>query len=158
MKMVPGVALIVFTVGLLGELAGGWWHPAGEPSGANMPQAHAPLTAGDGPPNAYIEFGRPGRWMTQGSSCWSSGDSERCADMAPVEDLSLPGIVVRRGSVGRIHLGFDPTSAELDIGKTSVHVGAGRTISFAALRPGMLDLYVNRGNDEVTYFARLVVR
>ena len=156
--MIPGGVLLAFTVWLLGGLAGGWWQAVGEPSGANMPRARAPQVAGDGPPNAYIEFGRPGRWMTQGSSCWASGDSERCADMAPAEDLPLPTIVVRRGSVGRIHLGFDPTSAELDIGKAPVHVGAGRTISFLVARPGVLDVYLNRGNDEVEYFGRLLVR
>jgi hypothetical protein len=129
------------------------------PHGANAPTGRAPHAVRGAPPAAYIEFGHPGRWMVQGSSCWTSGDSQRCVDTVPPGDLEgLPTLHVKRGSSGRVHLGFDPSSAQLSIGAHDVTAGTGRTVAFTALRDGIVVLFVDRGSDDVTYVARIVFR
>ncbi len=130
--------------------------PVGTPHGANQPTAPAPHVASPGPPSAYVEFGRPGRWMAQGSSCWSSGGVEGCADAVPPEDLPrVPRLVVARGADGRIHLGFDASSAELTLGGRPLPVHGSRTLTFTARRAGLLLAFVNHGSDDATYVARI---
>src|SRR4051794_3851656 len=128
------------------------------PTAGNMPAASAPRAIDGAPPDAYIEFGHPGRWMVQGSSCWTSGNSSRCADAVAVEMMKgLPLSVVKSGSTGRIHLGFTPTKMELTIGKRHVEATLGRTITFKVTRGGIVDLFVNHGSDDAQYFARVDV-
>lgn len=122
----------------------------------NLPPGSAPHAVKGGPPNAYIEFGRPGKWMLQGSSCWQSDNSERCVDAVPVEWMpGVPTLSVPRGAAGHVHLAFAPTGVQLSIGGRPVKVSATRTLDFTATRPGLVDLFVNHGPDDVEYFARL---
>jgi hypothetical protein len=135
---------------------------AGTPQGAFMPKAPAPQVATGAPPNAYIEFGGPGRWMVRGSSCWTTtdatgGGTTRCADtIAPEQMPGVPRLTVSRGAVGHIHLGFAATHAELTIGRHPVPVTGTRTLTFTARRAGILTLFVNHAHDDATYVARIV--
>jgi hypothetical protein len=142
---------------VLGALAlSGCGSGAGTPSGSNAPPESAPAAGGTIPPPAYIEFGEPGHWMSRGSSCWSSGGVAGCLDAAsPENDPNLPELIVGRGATGRIHLGFDPSSAHLTVGGLPVRVHAGRTITFTAHRPGIVLLDVDQEHGSASYDARL---
>lgn len=147
------------TVCVLGLMLAGCGGRVGTPSGPSMPTGPAPRVVHGAPPAAYIEFGRPGRWMSQGSYCWMTGNSEACADGIPPDQRSdLPVLIVRRGTVGHIHLGFDPSSAELTIGGRTIKISPGRTIGFTATRSGVLTIFLNHGHDEAEYDARIVCR
>jgi len=143
---------------LLGALVlAGCGSGVGTPSGSNVPPESAPSAGGTIPPPAYIEFGEPGHWMSRSSSCWSSDGVAGCLDAAsPANDPNLPELIVARDGTGRIHLGFDPSSAHLTIGGTRVPVHAGRTITFTAHRPDLLLLDVrDHDHGSASYDARL---
>ncbi len=143
----------------LGLMLAGCGDQVGTPSGPFPPTGPAPRVSKTGPPNAYIEFGRPGRWMSQGSYCWRTGNTEACADaVSPDQRPGLPTIAVKRGSVGRIHLGFEPSNAELSLGGRTIKISPGRTIGFTATRSGVLTILLNHGHDDAEYDARVVCR
>jgi hypothetical protein len=142
-------------VGMCTLLAGCGGHAAAA-GGSNQPPESGPHVVSGGPPNAYIEFGRPGRWMMQGSSCWQIGDSERCADGVPAGQMvGVPVLRVRRGSTGRIHLAFAPSGVQLSLGGRKVPAPTDRMVAFSATHAGLVELFVNHGHDDVEYFARL---
>ena len=131
--------------------------PVGVPSGANSPIGSVPHVSASGPPPAYIEFGSPGRWLARGTGCWTSGSSEACADYVdPPSRTDLPKLVVAPGAVGRIHLGFAATHAELSIGGKAVPSTGSRTITFSTSRVGIVELFCQHGSgDTATYYARI---
>ena len=142
---------------LLGALAlAGCGSGLGPPSDSNPPPGSAPTADGTLPPPAFIEFGEPGQWMSRGSSCWSSGGVTGCLDAAaPENDPNLPELIVGRDATGRIHLGFDPSTAHLTIDSVPVRVHADRTITFTAHRPGIVLLDVRQEHGSASYDARI---
>lgn len=147
-------AIGICVIGLLAGCGGGV--AVGPPRGANMP-AGAVWAAGDpGPPPAYIEFGRPGRWMQYGSYCWQGTGVTACGDTGSPETIpDIPTLVVTRGLVGRIHLGFEPTGAQLTIGGRAVRFVKGRTIAFTARRAGLVAINLAPDQGDVAYYARI---
>lgn len=130
--------------------------PVSTPGGENAPAGKVPLLGRGNPPAAYIEFGRPGRWLAQGSSCWTSGGSTACADAAgPGLLKGSPTVVVSRGAVGRIHLGFTADHAQLSIGGKAVPVTGNRTITFTTRRSGIIEIFTGHGHDDASYYGRV---
>jgi hypothetical protein len=128
----------------------------GTSGGSTTPAGPSPTVGGTLPPPAYIEFGEPGHRMARGSSCWTSNGASACLDaVAPSKDPNLPELIVTRGSTGRIHLGFAPSSAHLTIDGIRVPVQPGRTITFTAHRPGILLLDVREQRGSASYDARI---
>jgi hypothetical protein len=110
-----------------------------------------------GPPDAFIEFGSAPHRMLQGSSCWQNGTSERCADAAGLADILplMPRLVITRGSAAHIHLGFDPTTAHLEIAGHQEPVSPGRTVTFTPGRAGVINLWLDAPAGSAEYFARI---
>ncbi len=133
------------------------------PHGSNRPTEPAPvLTPRARPPAAYIEFGSPGSWMAQGSSCWTIPDGDgngvsACVDTAGPDRMGLKPLHVPAGTTGRIHLGFVPTEAILKVGGKAVPVKPARTIAFPATRSGYVELQLRHANGDALYFAHVIV-
>ena len=128
----------------------------GTPGGEDAPAGEAPAVAQGNPPPAYVEFGKPGKWLAQGSSCWASGTAGACVDAAsPSVVKGLPTVLVAPGSIGRIHLGFSADKIHLSIGGKAVPSTGTRTIAFRAKRPGIIEIFTNHGSDDASYYGRI---
>lgn len=123
------------------------------------PKPPAPQAGGTAPPPAWIETERGDIWLAYSTYCWTANGQGMCADyIDPSRRKDLPRVVVRRGEVARIHLGFVPQSATLRIGATSRALPAGRILGFKVTRPGVLVLFTYGKKGDASFAARLVVR
>ncbi len=164
MKLLPLGALMVVVALAASACGANTVHEdVSTPHGANMPAAAAPVYEGRGrPPEAYIEFGAPGRWMEQGSSCWSNQTGPGsavtgCMDTIGPGEMHLPTLHLAAGTVGHIHVGFVPTKAQLRVGAKSVPVTPGRDISFTANRSGIVELFLKHPDGDAVYYSRVIV-
>jgi hypothetical protein len=122
------------------------------------PSAPPPKTGIAGaPPPAWIETKSRSAWLLYGSYCWRTS----CIDMIPPETRpGLPVVVVPRGTLVRIHLGFRATSASVSVDKKTIRPQVDptrRIISWPAGRGGILLVFVRAAGD-ASYVARLRVR
>jgi hypothetical protein len=84
-----------------------------------------PPKQGSGPPPAWLEKPGTDRWLAYSSYCWTT----MCADFLPPNSRpDLPRIAVAPGTLVRFHLGFRPTSLQLE------RFGGGRTWRLARTR------------------------
>ena len=115
-------------------------------------------SSNSGPPEAFIDSGARVHRMLQGTSCWQSGNSGRCADAAGIETLlpMMPRLVVKPGAAAHIQLGFDPDRADLTIGGRKVAVDAGQSITFTPTRAGVANLWLTADQGDAEYLARIV--
>jgi hypothetical protein len=110
------------------------------------------------PPDATVDFGGPERTMLTGSYCWSTGTSSVCGDSGdPSRMPGLPKLRVTPGTAGRIHLGFEPSSVKVSVDGAPVAAHTGRTVAFVPDRSGMLEIFVDDGDNDVSYYARLIL-
>jgi hypothetical protein len=79
-----------------------------------------------------------------------------CADAAaPGRLQGLPTVVVSRGAVGRIHLGFSADDAHISIGGKELPSTGSRTITFTASRAGIVEIFGKHGNNDASYYGRV---
>jgi hypothetical protein len=110
------------------------------------------------PPGATIEFGGPERQMQTGSYCWSGDGAQVCGDSGdPSRMPGLPKLRVTPGTAGRIHLGFDPVKVQVSVDGEPLTAHAGRTVVFTPDRSGLLEIFLDAGDNDVAYYARLIL-
>jgi hypothetical protein len=101
-----------------------------------------PPKQGGGPPPAWLE--KPGidRWLAYSSFCWRT----MCADFIPPQmRTDLPRIRLTRGTTVRFHLGFRPSSLQLErIGRQLPwRLAAARISPWTVVGPGIYVLNAN---------------
>jgi hypothetical protein len=96
--------------------------------------------------------------MLTGSYCWSADGAHVCGDSGdPSQMPGLPKLRVTPGTAGRIHLGFDPAKVQLSVDGAPVVAHAARTVVFVPDRSGLLEIFIDDGDNDVSYYARLIL-
>jgi hypothetical protein len=126
---------------------------------AARPAPPAPDHPAFAPPPAWLETARAERWLAYSSYCWTTPTRGLCADYAnPRSRTDLPRFAVSRGEIVRIHLGFVPTEAYVEVGRRSPRVEAGRILEVRIRESGVLIVHVYSRQGDASYVARLLVR
>jgi hypothetical protein len=118
-----------------------------------------PPKHGSGPPPAWVEKPGVDRWLAFSSYCWTAGGVGRCADfIAPQMRGDLPRIRVERGTTVRFHLGFRPTSLELERvgGRVPSRLPAARVTAWKVAGPGVYVLFAGVPGGDASYAFRIV--
>ena len=141
--------------------------PAALAAGPTPPRAPAPIVKGyrTTPPPAWVETRKGSLWLAYASFCWTApaeypGEADPvCKDYpAPATRTDLPAIVLRRGELVHLQLGFVPQRLTLTIrGRTYELAHAERTV-WRAQRAGVAVLAGKTGVGFARYAARFELR
>src|SRR4051794_38286630 len=138
------VAFLIATV----ALAGGCSHAAIRPDGP------PPKGGRVAPPPAWVETSGGRTWLGLSSYCWQDESRGVCVDAAAPKCgmKGVPAVLVASGEEPRIHLGFDPTSAEIHPGKLT-KTDDPRELRWTSVVAGPVLIFATAGNGDVSYVA-----
>ena len=105
------------------------------------------------PPAALVIEGRTIK-LAYGSYSWA-GYERRYLDAAKRTDL--PRMVVPRGRLVRLRLGFDPTSLTVTVGGRPTRLDPERVTSWRVARGGLAVIDGRLGANRARYLARIVL-